>query len=273
MSFDPRCRRAAWIAVFVAAALGAARADADEWLVYLDGALVPIEGGWSEQRGRVVFTRPGGTLTSVRFSDVDLAASTFINWQLSGRREVPPRATLAELQPPPAGSSPPTCAAARVARLLGGESLEVEIGGEREIVHLACLDTPETQQKLPALGWFGRVAIDAIETEIRPGTDVCLTEQVPERRDAEGHPIVYVKLADGRDLALEIVAGGYGLLRPPECRDGARYRAAEDLAIESERGLWALSAAPHAFDAARLGAVALPRGNRGGMPRGCRLRR
>jgi endonuclease YncB( thermonuclease family) len=157
-------------------------------------------------------------------------------------------------------------------RLLNGESLEVTIGQEKEIVHVACLDTPESNQSIPALGWFGRAALNAIEIELeRGGLTVCLGEQTPPQRDGDGHRIVAVQLADGRDLATTVIQDGFAVLRPNGCRAGAHYRAAEDVAMREQRGLWGRSGAQPALQAVQIGAAAAsparPRASGG-----CRLR-
>ena len=271
MTIDRASRCRALVLVLAAGGFTASAVAADDWLVYLDGGMEAVEGGWSERHGRVIFTKVGGTLASVRFDDVDLAASTFITWQLDGRRRVPARPAVEEAPPLPDGAEPAPCVGARPLRLLNGESLEVEIEKQRELIHVACLDTPESNRNVPALGWFGRAAMSVIEVEIERGALVCLTEQTPPRRDGDGHRIVYVKLADGRDLATTVIEGGCGLLRPPQCRDGARYRAAENTAIRGERGLWGRSGAKPAFDAAQISAASVPPGSRGPAS-GCRLR-
>lgn len=142
-------------------------AAADTWLVLVDGGVEAIDGGWSEKNGRVVFTAAGGTLTSMRADNVDLATSSFITWQLDGRRQPPPRAPLEKTAPLPEGATPTPCVEAVMTRLLNGESFEVTVGEAREIVHVACLDTPESNQNIPALGWFGRAALNAIEIDVK----------------------------------------------------------------------------------------------------------
>ena len=243
----------------------------DVYLVFVDGGVQAIDGGWSEKSGRVLFTRVGGTLTSMRADDLDLATSSFITWQLDGRRHPPPRAPLEKTAPTPEGAKETPCIGAVATRLLNGESLEVTIGEQKEIVHVACLDTPESNQSIPALGWFGRAALGAIELELEQGgLTICLGEQVPPRRDGDGHRIVSVQLADGRDLATAVIEDGFGVLRPNDCREGAHYRAAEDLAIREQRGLWGRSGAQPAFQAVQIGAAAAsPAKPRSG---GCRLR-
>jgi endonuclease YncB( thermonuclease family) len=236
--------------VVLGAAPAPSHAASDEWLVYIGGGLEPIEGGWEERRGRVIFTKPGGTLVSVPFADVDLVASTFITWQLGGRRQVPPRGALPN--PPPDAEAAPTppCTSARVLGLRSGETLDVTTGEEREVVHLACLDAPETVHRFPALGWFGRATLSAVQMQVRTGDQVCLTEQAPLQRDRQGHRIVYVTLADGRDYTAEVIGGGLGLLRPGRCGRAAHYRNLEDRAIAGQRGLWGQWSESAAFAAA-----------------------
>jgi len=256
------------------AVLGAPTMSAadDAWLVLVDGGLEAIDGGWSEKGGRVIFTRKGGTLASMRADDVDLATSTFITWQLDGRRQAPERPPLEQAAPTPEGAKESPCIGAVATRLLNGESLEVTIGQEKEIVHVACLDTPEKNQSIPALGWFGRASLSAIEIELKQGgLTVCLGEQVPPQRDGDGHRIVSVQLADGRDLATTVIQDGFGVLRPNGCRAGAHYRSAENHAIREQRGLWGKSGAQPAFQAVQIGAAAAPSKPRSSG--GCRLRR
>jgi endonuclease YncB( thermonuclease family) len=261
-----RTRVSALAAVVLALTTGASHAD--EWLVYVGGGIEAIEGGWEERGSQVVFRLRGGTLVSVPYEDVDLPASTFVTWQLGGRRRVPPRPALPTARPPVEGESSPPCVGARLVGVLGGETLEVWTGEERETVHLACLDAPETVHKYPELGWFGRATKSAVETEVRRGDELCLTEQVPPQSDGEGHRIVFVTLADGRDYTAQVIAGGLGLLRPGSCDRAAHYRRLEDRAIAEERGLWGRMSARAAFAAANhmvaVGAGPPPRRRPGG---------
>ena len=246
-----RARRALLLLGLAPLLLAGAAAAADEWLVYIGAGLEAVEGGWEERRGQVLFRLRGGTLVSVPYADVDLPASAVVTWQLSGRREAPPRPPLPE-EPPAAPAEKPPCVPARVVSLRSGETLEISDGKKREIVHLACLDAPETQHKYPELGWFGRATLSAVELAVPPGSHICVTEQSPLKRDAEGHRVVYVNLADGRDYTAQVIAGGLGLLRPVGCARAAEYRRMEDRAIERQRGLWGTMSAEAAFKAANL---------------------
>ena len=230
-------------------ALASGLVRGDEWLVYIGGGVEAIEGGWVERNGRVVFTLRSGTLGSVPFHEVDLPTSAFITWQLGGRRHPPPRAELPEIEAPSEEEAAAECIAARVASVVDGETLQVATTEGAETVHLACLDTPDTQHRHAELQWFGRATLSAVETEVRPGTEICLTEVDPPQRDAEGHRIVFVTLADGSDYTGRVIAGGLGLLRPWRCRQATWYRDIENRAIAEQRGLWGPSSQQAAFAA------------------------
>ena len=237
---------------------------ADEWLVYLGGGLEPIEDGWEQRRGQVLFRKTGGTLVSIPYADVDLATSAFISWQLSGRTEIPPRGPLPEPAPSGSGANRP-CVAAKVVGLIDSETLEISIGRERETVHVACLDAPDTRHKFSELGWFGRAALSALQIDVHGGDEICVTEQLPPQRDREGHRVVFLTLADGKDYAALAIAGGLGLLRLGPCARAAGYRKLEDQAIAGERGLWGPSGTKAAFAAAN-NSIAIGAGDVGAPP-------
>lgn len=68
-------RRATMAAVALAAVTLAAAPAAADWLVLADGSRIETRGPWEVRGGLVVFTPPGGTLSSLRGSEVDLEAS------------------------------------------------------------------------------------------------------------------------------------------------------------------------------------------------------
>lgn len=230
-----------WVALAALVfSLGPGAVLADQWLVYTGGGIETIaEKGWKERRGQVLFTQRGGTLVSVPFDDVDLAASAFITWQMNGRRRMPPRTKVSGSAPSEGAETAAPCVDARVVALRGGETLEVAVGTERETIHLACLDAPETRHhRFPQIAWFGRAAVSWLEFEIQRGDRVCLTEHSPQLRDGDGHRILYVSSAEGRDYTGAVIAGGLGVLRPGPCSRAAEYSALEESAIAQGRGLW-----------------------------------
>jgi len=239
--------------VALATALASCPGLADEWLVYVGGGLEAVEGGWEERGGRVLFTMRGGTLVSVPFEDVDLPTSAFITWQLGGRRQVPPRAVLPEAAPGSAADPAPACLSARLIAIKSGETLEIAVGEERETIHLACLDAPETQHQFAELAWFGRATLSAVQLAMKPGAEICLTELAPPQRDKNGHRIAHVTLADGRDYAEAVIFDGLGILRPGRCHRANYLRQLEDRAIAEQRGLWGPMSERAAFQAAMSG--------------------
>ena len=255
--------------LFTAVSLAVAGpAWADDWLVYLGGGLEEIDGGWDQRRGQVVFRRAGGTLTSIPYSEVDLAASAFITWQLNGRSEVPPRSPLPERAGEvPSGDKEP-CLKAVVGALAGSETLEVTVNGDRETVHVACLDAPEVGYDLASLGFFGRATLSTLRAKVKNGDEVCLTEHSPPRLDAEGHRIVYVSLDGDFDYTAGVILAGLGLLRIGDCSRAAEYRRLEDRAIAEGRGLWGRSGSRAAFSVAQSSMVFTPDGDASGGARG-----
>ncbi len=226
----------------------------DEWLVYVGGGLEAVEGGWSERHGQVIFTQLGGTLVSVPHDEVDLATSAMITWQLGGRRKPPPQADVDDAPVQEPGSSQP-CTPARLLGLSGSETMEIRTGELRETVHLACLDAPETHHRYPQLGWFGRATISAIELDVKPGDEICVSEHDPPLRDGEDHRIVHVALASGRDYTAKVIASGLGLLRTGTCANSAYYRDLENQAISEQRGLWGSMSERASIAAANLAVV------------------
>ena len=232
-----RCLPILAVAAVLCAAVPAA---ADDWLVYLGGGLEPIEGGWDQRHGQVVYHKVGGTLVSVPFSEVDLPTSAFVTWQLNGRTEPPPRSPVPESGPTTAQGNEEECAKGKMVALRDSETLSVLLEGaaEPETVHVSCLDAPDTRHRFAELGWFGRAALSAIKLEVQTGQEVCLTEHTPPQRDKEGHRVVYVTLAGGQDYAASVIAAGLGLLRLGPCARADRYRDLETRAIATQRGLW-----------------------------------
>ena len=232
----------------------AVAARADQWISYIGGGVERIdEGAWSVRRGQVLFRQLGGTLVSAPACDVDLATSTFITWQINGRRGTPPRVSLANT-----GKSeelPAECSPARVVSHVGSETLEVLVDGKSQTIHIACLDTPEMQHEMPQVAWFGRAALSWLQLVVRPGDEICLTEESPPQVDGEGHRIVLVTRADGRDYTGAAISGGYGLLRAESCGRAEHYRGLENEAIARQRGLWGAKAENAAVAAVSHGAA------------------
>jgi len=102
-------------AVAAALAFAAAPAAAD-WLVLADGGRVETAGPWEVRGGLIVFTLANGTLSSLRASEVDLAASEAATAAAQRPAEPAPaavpkrktRVVLTEKDLPPVAQSPAT---------------------------------------------------------------------------------------------------------------------------------------------------------------------
>jgi endonuclease YncB( thermonuclease family) len=234
------------VSVGLAAQLLLAAPAGADWLVYRAGGVQEIEGPWEVAGAQVRFHLPGGTYSMVRADEVDLAASAFLSWQVGDRATMgaghpPAGAELvaragAVAAPPEEGGVP--CVPARVVRIVTAETIEIDAGQGTETVHLACIDAPEPGHPLPELSSFGEQSAGTVSLLARPGTTVCVTEERPALADRAGHRIVYLALADGRDLGELVLRRGLGLARGGACARRDAYVAIERQALAAGSGHW-----------------------------------
>ncbi|HVT61046.1 MAG TPA: FxLYD domain-containing protein [Thermoanaerobaculia bacterium] len=86
----PTAIRAATLAAILACLAGSALLA--DWIVTREGGRFEIKGGWEIKGKQVVFTLPGGTLSSLRADQVDLAASKAATEQARQAAAAPPAA-------------------------------------------------------------------------------------------------------------------------------------------------------------------------------------
>jgi endonuclease YncB( thermonuclease family) len=254
------------LAVVLAAAT--ASPAAAEWLVYFKGGIQETRGAWEVRGARVLFTTPSGTLSTIRAEEVDLAASAFLSWQVGQRRAIgtahpPAGAELRDGSAGPVGVAP--CVPAKVAQVLAGETLDVEIAGKIETVHLAGVDAPEADHRTPELAWLGERARAETAALAPPGARVCVADEVPPLVDRGGHRIVYVALPGGADLGAALVARGLGLARGGAAARRATYLELERAALGGAAGAWgelehdlSVAIVPQAYDLGGSGKGAAP---------------
>lgn len=231
--------------LLAACALVAPPATAD-WLVYRAGGVQEIRGAWEVVGSQVRFHLPNGTYSTLRADEVDLAASAFLSWQVGDRRAIgaarPPAGAeiAAAASGVPGGEAPPSkgCTPARVVRIATAETLEIDAGRGPETVHLACVDAPEPGHPLPELSAFGEQAAGTVSLLARPGAEVCVREEGSPLVDRAGHRVVYLDLADGRDLGELVVRRGLGLVRGGACARRDAYLAVESSALAAGVGHW-----------------------------------
>jgi endonuclease YncB( thermonuclease family) len=228
-------------------------AAAADWIVWTGGGIRETRGPLDVRGRQVRFHDVNGALMSVPAEDVDVPASVFLSWQVGSRRPArTPDAVPWERRAPAAPEATPAtaplddgapCATARVRRVVDSETVELEIAGRAEIVHLACMDSPEEKNRFPQIAWFGLETETLLARLVAPGAAVCVAEEGAQPlRDRAGHRIAYVRLADGRDLGAELVRRGYGIPAAGGCRLHDRYAGFERDALAQESGLWGAGA-------------------------------
>jgi len=122
-----------------------------------------------------------------------------------------------------------------------GDTIKVQMGGERERVRLLGINTPETVDPRRPVQCFGREASARMKALVEGRKVHLATDPAEDRYDRHGRLLAYVWLPDGTFVNLEMVRGGYA----NEADYGTEYayrsifRAAAREAEAAGRGLWA----------------------------------
>ncbi len=124
-----------------------------------------------------------------------------------------------------------------MARVVDGDTIEIELDGERERVRYIGIDTPESDDPRPIVRRLARRATEA-NAELVAGRRLRLEFDV-ERRDRYGRLLAYVWVGD--TLVNErLVREGHARVftYPPNVRYAERFLAAERVARLEGRGAW-----------------------------------
>jgi micrococcal nuclease len=129
----------------------------------------------------------------------------------------------------------------RVSRVIDGDTIDVEKDGARVRVRLIGVDTPETVDPRRPVECFGKEASGKAK-ELLEGKLILLeTDPSQGRYDKYQRMLAYVYLSDGTFFNKEMISEGYA--HEYTYRLSYRYReefkAAERVAREEKRGLWA----------------------------------
>jgi len=145
--------------------------------------------------------------------------------------QVPPTGTT---QPGPT----PERTAARVVRVIDGDTIEVEIDGQEYRLRYIGIDAPETVKENTPVEWMGPQASAANRALVK-GRVVYLEKDVSET-DRYGRLLRYVFLADGTFVNGELVRQGYAqaITYAPDVKYQKLLRALEREARDAGRGLW-----------------------------------
>jgi micrococcal nuclease len=136
-----------------------------------------------------------------------------------------------------------SASAARVVRVVDGDTLKVTVDGREQSVRLLGIDTPETHKPGVAVECGGPQATASMERLAPAGTRVSLeADPGQDRVDQYGRLLAYVRLPDGRLAEEAQVAAGwatvYVFAGRPVSRD-AQFRRALASARAAQRGVWA----------------------------------
>lgn len=140
----------------------------------------------------------------------------------------------------------PRAGAARVTRVVDGDTIRVAIAGSEERVRLIGIDTPETQGAGGLRECFGAEASRRLAELVPPGTDVRLVRDV-EARDRYDRLLAYVyRSSDRLFVNLAMAREGYAttLTYPPNVAHADELVAAVRTAREAGRGLWGRCGGP-----------------------------
>lgn len=161
---------------------------------------------------------------------------------------VPAEATATPLPPtetpPPTNTPEPTATPtpameeATVLRIIDGDTIEVEMNGEKHTVRYIGLDLPLPE----ALGTLGYMSVECTEAnrELVEGQVVYFEKDVLEEDDF-GRLLRYVYLADGTFVNAELLTLGFAQAKadPPNIKYQDLFAEEESKAVNLGIGLWA----------------------------------
>jgi micrococcal nuclease len=132
--------------------------------------------------------------------------------------------------------------AARVTRVVDGDTLKALVGGRTETVRVIGLDTPESVKPGTPMECFALRAT-AESQRLLPVAAAIRLESDPTqaKRDQYGRLLAHVWLADGTLYAEQMIRGGFGIhyiYGGVPSIYARRLASADDAARAAQRGLW-----------------------------------
>ena len=134
-----------------------------------------------------------------------------------------------------------------VVQVIDGDTVVVDLAGQRETVRLLGIDTPETVHLEKAVECFGVEASARLSPLLVPGSGVLVQLDVGSR-DRYGRLLAYLeRLSDGLQVNMALVERGYAATLHIDPNDALRQElaAAESRARAAGLGLWAECGGPH----------------------------
>lgn len=146
-----------------------------------------------------------------------------------------------------AGGPPEASPSARVSRVVDGDTVVLALDGREVKARIVGIDAPESVDPRKPVERFGKEA-SAHLRELAGGKAVRVERDASgQARDRYGRELVYLRLADGRDVGREMIRDGFAhaYVKYPFGR-ADDYRASEREAREAGRGLWGPGGEPPA---------------------------
>ncbi len=169
-----------------------------------------------------------------------LAAVAMVAVLLAGCRSAPaPRLATSPAERATWPAVPPGAIAAKVERVVDGDTFIAVIDGRHERIRLIGVDTPETVDPDRPVQPYGKQASNFAK-HMLTGRTVRMVGDV-EPRDKYGRLLAYVWLSDGTFWNALLAAEGYAQLItiPPDVTYASLFRSLVDEARSATRGLWA----------------------------------
>lgn len=133
-----------------------------------------------------------------------------------------------------------SCEAATVARVVDGDTLDVDAEGQTRRVRVLGIDTPETKKPDAPVECFGPEATARTETLLPAGAPVTLvTDDRADHTDDYGRALRHVTTEAGDNLGQILVAEGYAETTTFPHSLTSDYNAAAGAARDQHAGLWA----------------------------------
>lgn len=138
----------------------------------------------------------------------------------------------------------------QVASIVDGDTIKVWIGGQRTAIRIIGLDTPESVKPGTAVACYAKQATSKMQSLAQSKQVHLVADPSQGDRDKYDRLLRYVVLPDGRDVARELIAGGFGREYTYDTAYArqASYRAAQASAQAGRKGLWGACGYAAAFD-------------------------
>lgn len=141
-------------------------------------------------------------------------------------------------------SPAPQSAAYKVARVIDGDTMAVEISGKTETVRLIGVNAPESVDPRRTVECFGKESSDKAKEILNNKSVKLEMDEAQEDRDKYGRLLRYVFLEDGTNFNKMMITGGFAYEYTYDLpyKYQSEFKEAEKEAREAQKGLWAQGA-------------------------------